>query len=70
MSNIKYFKSYDKAVAVAKTVPDSVCVNQYQWSKETKCAKVREFTRGYAIQLGDYGDYVTNETLKGLNHAK
>lgn len=64
-NTIKYFKEYTEAVEVAKSIPDSMCVNQYQWSNEAKCAKVREFSRGYAVQLGDCGDYVTNETLKG-----
>ena len=67
---IKYFKAYDEAVSVAKLIPDSMCENRFQWSNEVKCAKVREFNKGYAIQLGDCGDYVTNEILEGLNHAK
>jgi hypothetical protein len=63
---ILYFKTYDKAVSVAKLMPDTLCINQYQWSNEAKCAKVREFDKGYAIQLGDCGDYVTKETMTKL----
>jgi hypothetical protein len=62
-----YFKTYTKAVEVAKKVPDALCVNQYQWSNETKCAKVREFDRGFAVQLGDCGPYVTKETMIELD---
>ena len=68
--SIKYFKEYDAAVEVAKLIPDSMCENSFQWSNEIKCAKVREFSRGYTVQLGDCGEYVTNETLEGLNHAE
>lgn len=64
---IKYFKEYSEAVQVAKNIPDSMCINRFQWSNEAKCAKVREFARGYAIQLGDCGDYVTNEILESLS---
>lgn len=62
-----YFKTYAKAVKVAKSIPDALCVNQYHWSKETKCAKVREFDRGFAVQLGDCGLYVTKETMIELD---
>lgn len=61
-----YFKTYDQAVNAAKTIPNDLCVNQYQWSTEIKCAKVREFGKGYAVQLGDCGDYVTREFLDSL----
>ena len=62
-----YFKSYDQAVNTAESIPESMCVNQYQSSTETKRPKVKKFDRGYAVQLGDYGPYVTKETLKELN---
>lgn len=67
---IKYFKAYDEAVNIAKLIPDSMCENRFQCSNEIKCAKVREFTKGYAIQLGDCGEYVTDDILKGLDHVK
>jgi hypothetical protein len=62
-----YFKTYGEALTVSKRIPDSLCVNSYQFANETKTAKINEFGKGFAIQFGDCGDYVTNEFLKGLN---
>lgn len=62
-SKIKYFKTYNEAMKEAKLIPDAMCENRFQMSNETKRAQVREFIKGYAIQLGDCGDYVTNETF-------
>lgn len=68
-SKIVYFKEYKTALETAKLIPESICSNPYQLATEDKCAKIREFSRGYAVQMGDCGDYVTNETLKGLNQC-
>ena len=60
MSNsIKYFSTYAEALEASKTIPLDVCVNEYQQKGDTQAPKIVLFKKGYAVQFGDCGDYLT-----------
>mgnify|MGYP003656500929 CR=1 FL=1 len=59
MSTI-HFKTIEQATAKLKEYAGQVFINNYQTKCESKNAQIREFKKGFAIQFGDYGDYLSN----------
>jgi hypothetical protein len=60
--SIQYFKTFEQAWKAAKSIPLSTCLNEYQKQTDKKAPKVVSFAKGYAVQFGDYGEYMTKET--------
>ena len=59
--NTIYFKTFDQAWEAAEGVPKMVCVNRFQSKGDTKTPKVVSFAKGYAVQFGDCGEYMTKK---------
>lgn len=55
---IRYFPTQEEAQAAADTVDIARCSNGYQDATSVKAPIVREFEKGFAVQLGDYGVYI------------
>lgn len=53
-----YYRTYGEAQAVADKLPKDQCCNRFQMKGDRQCGLVREYGRGYAVQLGDCGAYV------------
>ena len=56
-SCVKYFKNRAEAEKHAASIALSDCINRGQMSGDTQSPKIIEFKRGFAIQLGDCGEF-------------
>ena len=56
--SIAYFKTLDQAAKQLKSYENKQFINRFQSKQESTMAQLREFSKGYAIQFGDYGDYL------------
>lgn len=61
---VAYFKTEQQAHDAMQPWIDQEYPNRFQESGESKCAKLVEFTKGFAIQLGDCGPYLTIEDIQ------
>jgi hypothetical protein len=59
--SIQYFKTFDQAWKATKSISLSACLNEYQNQTDKKEPKVVSFAKGYAVQFGDCGEYMTKE---------
>jgi hypothetical protein len=55
------FKTYQQAQKVQSVFDGMTYPNQYQFPGEDQGARIIQFTKGYAIQFGVCGDYLTAE---------
>lgn len=56
-----YFKTYEQAQQVRKAYDGQEFPNVYQHKGESTAAEIREFKKGFAIQFGDCGAYLTKQ---------
>lgn len=58
---IRYFKTYNQAQKALAAYAGQSFPNRYQLAGENTCAKIVEYTKGFAIQFGDCGPYLEIE---------
>lgn len=58
---VKYFKTYAEAQAKLPELAGVDCTNKYQYAGECKELKIVEYTKGFAIQFGDCGAYLSED---------
>lgn len=60
-----YFKTRQDVDKVYLTYVEENYPNRFQDSSSSSRIKIREFTKGFALQFGDYGPYLSNiESIK------
>ena len=58
-TKIAYFKTSQQAHDAMQPWIDQEYPNRFQDARSITRIKIVEFTKGFAIQLGDYGPYLT-----------
>lgn len=62
---IAYFETAEMAHDAMQPWIDRTYPNRFQDARSISRIKIVEFAKGFAIQLGDYGSYLTNEDING-----
>ena len=61
---VAYFKTEQQAHDAMQPWIDQEYPNRFQDALSITRIKIVEFTKGFAIQLGDYGPYLTIEDIQ------
>jgi hypothetical protein len=59
--SVKYYATREQAQERADRVPHAECVNQYQEVGDSREPKVVQCGKGFAVQFGDCGRYLTKD---------
>jgi hypothetical protein len=59
----KYFKTREQAIVLMAQYIDAMYPNKFQDARSISSLKLVEFQRGFAIQRGDYGPYLTTDNF-------
>ena len=62
--NAAYFKTSQQAHDAMQPWIDQEYPNRFQDARSITRIKIVEFTKGFAIQLGDYGPYLTIDDIQ------
>jgi hypothetical protein len=62
-TKIAYFKTAQMAHDAMQPWIDRTYPNRFQDARSITRIKIVEFAKGFAIQLGEYGSYLTNEDI-------
>jgi len=64
-TKIAYFETAQAAHDAMQPWIDRAYPNRFQDARSITRIKIVEFTKRFAIQIGDYGPYLTNEDING-----
>ena len=64
-TKIAYFKTAQAAHDAMQPWIDRTYPDRFQDAQRISRIKIVEFAKGFAIQLGDHGPYLTNEDING-----